>query len=214
MIAAPNRPRLLLFDFDGVLADYRRELRCEQLARAIGADPALVVRALFKSGLENRSDRGELELDDYLDALRSQYGLQVPREAFIEARRLATRPRPDMVALCQRLQAQTALAIFTNNGRWLGQQFARIAPPLTPLFASRIICSAELGLTKPDPQAFLTCLQQLGFQPRSTLFIDDVAANVEGARQAGLDALLFESFESLHAALAGRGFDLESAHAS
>ena len=213
MNARLTRPRLLLFDFDGVLVDYSREQRCQYLARAIGSDPASVQRALFKGGLENRSDRGELELDDYLDALRSQYGLQVPREAFIEARRVATRPRAEVVALCERLRHQAALAILTNNGRWLGQHFGRIAAPLAALFASRILCSAELGLTKPDPQAFLTCLQHLGFQPGSTLLIDDNADNVASALTVGLDAVLFEDVATLRQDLAERGFDLESAHA-
>ncbi len=214
MTAMGPRPRLLLFDLDGVLVEYRRELRCQHLARAIGADPASVQQALFQSGLENRSDRGELELDDYLDALRSQYGLQVPREAFIAARRASTRPRPEMVALCESLRRQAALAIFSNNGRWLVQNFARIAAPLAPLFASRILCSAELGLCKPDPQAYLACLQELGFQPGSTLFIDDNADNVVAARTVGLSALQFESVPALRSALAELGFDLDPAHAS
>lgn len=209
----PARPRLLLFDFDGVLVDYRREVRCEHLARAIGSDAATVQRALFKSGLENRSDRGELDLDDYLDALRSQYGLLVPGEAFIEARCAATRPRADMLALCRQLQPQVALAILTNNGRWLVRHFNRIAAPLVPLFAPRILCSAELGLCKPDPHAYLACLQELGFQPASTLFIDDHPENVAQARQAGLQAWLFESVPSLRNSLGELGFELEPAHA-
>lgn len=212
MMARP-RPRLLLFDFDGVLVDYRREVRCQHLARAIGSDAATIQRALFKSGLENRSDRGELELDDYLDALRSQYGLLVPDEAFIAARCAATQPRRDMQALCQQLRDQAALAIFTNNGRWLVQNFNRIAAPFAPLFASRILCSAELGLCKPDPHAYLACLQELGFQPGSTLFIDDHPDNVAQARTAGLQALQFESVPLLRDALNEFGFELDPAHA-
>ncbi|HMB43571.1 MAG TPA: hydrolase, partial [Luteimonas sp.] len=63
----PTRPKLLLFDLDGVLVDYQREIRCRQLALALGADEQEVYQALFKRGLEDRCDRGELALADYLD---------------------------------------------------------------------------------------------------------------------------------------------------
>src|SRR5262245_59610677 len=50
------RPKLLLFDLDGVLVEYSRELRCRRLARTLDVDEAEVRRALFERGLESRSD--------------------------------------------------------------------------------------------------------------------------------------------------------------
>ena len=97
-----------------------------------------------------------------------------------------------MLAFCERLAERTQLGIFTNNGHWLQQHAERIVPELMPLFGTRFVSSGSLRLTKPDPEAFALCLQQLGFAAGSTLFVDDKAANVDGARQAGLDAFVFE----------------------
>jgi putative hydrolase of the HAD superfamily len=207
------RPKLLLFDLDGVLADYRRDVRCRHLAESLGVDEGEVRQALFGRGLETRSDRGELDLPDYLDELRTDLGWNLPDDEFIAARRHATRVRPEMLVLCERLAEHSALAIFTNNGAWFGEQAPRIVPELMPLFGRRFVCSGSLGACKPEPEAFAACLQRLGFNAYSTLFIDDAPENVDGAREAGLDAVLYQSYADLCAELKARDLDPGDDHA-
>jgi HAD superfamily hydrolase (TIGR01509 family) len=209
------RPKLLLFDLDGVLARYERPLRCRQLADAAGAGTDEIEAALFgRNGLELRSDRGEIDLPEYLDLLREQYGWNLTDDDFLGARRAATRADPAMLALCESLAPQAALAIFTNNGAWFGDAARRIVPELSPLFGRRLVCSGSLGLLKPAPEAYVACLQRLGFNALSTLLVDDRGENVEGARAAGLDAVRFESIDGLRAALREREFDLGDDDAS
>jgi putative hydrolase of the HAD superfamily len=196
------RPRLLLFDLDGVLVRYERSLRCRQLADAVGAETADVEAALFgRNGLELRSDRGEIDLPEYLDQLREQHGWNVTDDDFLAARRAATRVDPAMLELCEALAPQVALAIFTNNGAWFGESARRIVPELSPLFGRRLVCSGSLGLMKPAPEAFVACLQRLGFNALSTLFIDDRAENIVGATAAGLEAVQFDGIAGLRAVL-------------
>jgi FMN phosphatase YigB (HAD superfamily) len=208
------RPKLVVFDLDDVLVDYQRPARIESLARVVGAAPTTVHDALFKSGLETKNDRGELGLEDYLDAIRRRHGLDIPMEAFIEARRQSMRLRRDVLGLAQRIAPQTTLALFTNNGQWLGRHLPKFLPELRPLFGTRMVTSGQLGTTKPDPQAYFACLATLGFSPASSLMIDDHPDNVTGAHSAGLDAILYASPPQLAGELLRRGFDLEPVHAS
>ncbi|MGH8029918.1 MAG: HAD-IA family hydrolase, partial [Arenimonas sp.] len=136
------RPKLLLFDLDGVLVRYEQALRCRQLADVVGAGEVDIAAALFgRNGLELRSDRGEIDLPEYLDLLREQHGWNVTDDDFIAARRAATRVDEDMLALCEVLEPQAALGIFTNNGAWFGDAARRIVPELSPLFGRRMVCS-------------------------------------------------------------------------
>ena len=64
-----------------------------------------------------------------------------------------------------------------------------------------LLFSSRLGLVKPDPAAFRAAVEALSRKPSEVLFIDDRAANVEGARAAGLRALLFTSARALRAEL-------------
>jgi putative hydrolase of the HAD superfamily len=207
----PARPRLLLFDLDDVLADYDRPARCAALARAAGADADAMFEAMFgDEGLEHASDRGDIGLQGSLDGLRERHGWRIDAASFLEARRLSTRPRPDMLALCRALSAQARIAVFTNNGDWVGEHMHRIAPELPPLFGAAIVCSGQMRLSKPDPAAFLACLSRLGnHPPAEVLFVDDNAGNVAGARAAGLDAVEFTHIHSLRHALRARGFELQ-----
>lgn len=50
--------------------------------------------------------------------------------------------------------------------------------------------SHELGLRKPDPVSFVKLLEIEKLEAEETLFIDDTAKNIEGAKQAGLQTIL------------------------
>jgi len=189
------KPKLLLLDLDDVLVDYSHVIRCRVLAEMTGATEKYVHDAVFASGFETRSDRGEFDLDMYMDLLRSEWGLSIPGDDFIAARKQATRVRPGMLKFCEQLSEQVQLGIFSNNAHWFYQNASQIVPELMPLFRQRFVCSGTLGATKPEEFAFLQCVQRLGFAPYSTLFVDDKVRNVEGAKLAGLDAFVFENEE-------------------
>ena len=64
-----------------------------------------------------------------------------------------------------------------------------------------IVVSGEEGVAKPDAAIFHRLLERYGLEPRTSLFIDDTAVNVEAARGLGFQAHHFRSPEALHAAL-------------
>ena len=59
-----------------------------------------------------------------------------------------------------------------------------------------IVISAEVGLMKPNPQIYHLALRRLDLLPAEVLFVDDSAANIAGARTAGLPALHFTDPEA------------------
>lgn len=59
-----------------------------------------------------------------------------------------------------------------------------------------IIVSADVGLLKPNIGIYRTLLDRYGLQPSETIFMDDVIANVEGARQVGMYAIHFTTAEA------------------
>ncbi|MFZ1681415.1 MAG: HAD family phosphatase [Rhizobiaceae bacterium] len=68
-----------------------------------------------------------------------------------------------------------------------------------------ITVSGEVGLLKPDPEIYHHHARAFGLDPSATLFIDDSAANVEGAKSAGWQAIRFVDPAGLRADLAGLG---------
>jgi len=66
-----------------------------------------------------------------------------------------------------------------------------------------VIVSSVAKVIKPDPEIFALALRQFGVAAADCLFIDDVAANVDGARAAGLAAVQFTSAPALRRLLLG-----------
>lgn len=106
-----------------------------------------------------------------------------------------------MLDFVETLAAQRRVLLFsnTNHEHWsflvdaTGGRLGRLEAYL----------SHELGLMKPTPSAFVAVAERAGLDPRRTLFIDDIEANVEGARQAGFLATRFVNEATLRQDLAG-----------
>jgi 2-haloacid dehalogenase len=60
-----------------------------------------------------------------------------------------------------------------------------------------VTVSGEVGLIKPDRAIYDRHAATFGLEPQATLFIDDSPKNVQGARDAGWQALLFTAPDSL-----------------
>ncbi len=65
-----------------------------------------------------------------------------------------------------------------------------------------MVLSFQHQVLKPEPQIYRELLGGYQLREEECLFIDDVAANVEGARRMGMDAVLYQSPEELRHDLA------------
>lgn len=62
-----------------------------------------------------------------------------------------------------------------------------------PEMCDALIYSHEIGYLKPDARAYQAVCAQLGVSPSQAVFLDDVEANVHGAVQAGMRAVLYRN---------------------
>lgn len=177
---------LLLLDVDGVLVQYQRAQRVLHLAQALQVPTQAVRSALYDSGLEAAHDNGTLDGQAYLARLGALLGRPVDVPTWIAARQAASHPQQSVL---QRLLAlQLPMAVLTNNGALMVQALPTLLPELFPALQGRVFCSADFSLRKPASEVFLRTLEVLGVAPSHTLFVDDLFANVRGARAAGLHA--------------------------
>jgi 2-haloacid dehalogenase len=54
-----------------------------------------------------------------------------------------------------------------------------------------MVISGEVGVIKPDPRIYEILLARFAIDPHRAVYIDDVAANVEGARRFGIHGVHF-----------------------
>jgi HAD superfamily hydrolase (TIGR01509 family) len=99
-----------------------------------------------------------------------------------------------------RAAGRVRLGLLSNAPR--GTSATLEARGLVPLFDDAVV-SGDVGLAKPDPAIYRLAAERLGVAPAACLFIDDMARNIEGARQAGMTGHLYEAggFDGLVARL-------------
>ncbi|TQV76059.1 HAD family phosphatase [Exilibacterium tricleocarpae] len=62
-----------------------------------------------------------------------------------------------------------------------------------------IVISGHEQMAKPDSAIFTLLLERFSLSPRETVFIDDLAANVEAARDLGIRSIQFEQTDTCYA---------------
>lgn len=91
------------------------------------------------------------------------------------------------------------VTLLTN---WASDTFKEARQRFTFLEKPRgVTVSGDIGLIKPDLAIYQRHASTFGLQPSATVFIDDSQKNVDAAKQAGWQALLFTNAKTLEADL-------------
>ncbi len=200
-------PQLVIFDMDDVLCHYDLGRRLRALGALAGVSARDVRAAVWDSGFEELADAGVYaEPDYYLNEFSQRLGFEISQEQWIEARRVAMTPSPEVLALAQKISTQTRIAIYTNNGPIVKNNLETLFPEAAAVFEERF-CSYQFGTKKPDPEAFTRLVNLVGKEPANCWFIDDKKSNIQGARMAGLRGHHFVNYEGLAAEALAIGFE-------
>lgn len=197
--------KLVLFDMDNVLCAYDRPARVAYLAELAGTTREAVHAAIWDSGFEALGDCGALDASNYLRGFGKRIGYPLSLEEWVEARRRSMQADRAMLEIASSLRNTVEIAILTNNTTLVADRIDALLPELRPLFGPRIYASARFKTAKPDPRCYRLCLSELDVRPETVLFVDDLAANVAGAREAGLRAHHHTSVEAFRQALSEYG---------
>lgn len=131
---------------------------------------------------------GAIDFPTYTEALSRRLGIELPlgdwergwNELFVGAYEQVVRRLPE-------LGRKFALFCFTNtNTTHQNLWSVRFQKQLRQF--RHIYVSSEIGLRKPDSDAYLHVASDMGFAPGDIVFVDDTRENVDGAIEAGMDA--------------------------
>jgi len=195
----------LLFDMDGVFCAYDFPTRLNHLEDVTGVPAAEIEARIFKSGFEDGADLGHYGADGYIKEIARLLDTDMDRNTWLAARAASMTPWPEMAQLARDLKGRHPIAMLSNNGWLLREAIGGIMPELPEVFGERLFFSAELGGGKETPATFTTLLAVLGWQPATTLFIDDSETYIASAAEAGLQTFTFSDVAGFRAELLERG---------
>jgi putative hydrolase of the HAD superfamily len=143
-------------------------------------------------------ERGEITLDEYLDAVVFDKPRNFSREEFFGAICAQSKKLPDG-ALCilKELAASDKCMLGALNNEALETHEYRVKIfELHDLFKFTFT-SCYMGLRKPDPKIYTRALGILGVTPERSVFIDDRLENVAAAAALGMNAIRFTGADAL-----------------
>ena len=146
-------------------------------------------------------ERGEIPFSDYAEHLGSLFDVTLDEASWLAGwNDIWTEPFADVITLLPEVAARYPLYCFTNTNEAHTVYWRANYPEALTSF-KHIFVSSEIGARKPQPSAFQTVCQEMGHPPSQVLFLDDTQENVDGALEAGLDAVYTPNQEAVVAAL-------------
>jgi glucose-1-phosphatase len=192
----------IVFDFGNVLGffDYRRTLN--RLAPHTDMSADEMYTAVYESSLEDQYETGLLSTAEFLERIRVLCRLRCDDEVLAEAWSDIFHPNVEVCALAAALKPRYRLLLGSNtnelHSRWFRRQFAD-----TLRHFDHLVLSHEIGVRKPLAGFFQHCQKLAGHVPAECVFIDDLAANIAGAR--AWHGILYKDVADLRAQLRAVG---------
>ena len=201
-----SAPQALLFDMGGIVIDCTFE-RAFQAWQPLSRLSLAQIRERFQCDLAyQRHERGEIDAAAYYAHLASTLQLQAePAQIAQGWNAIFAGEIAETAALVRAMRGRLPCHAFTNTNAAHMAEWSRLYPGLVQSF-DRIFASHQIGLRKPEQAAFDHVAGAIGVAPEAILFFDDLLANVEGARAAGLQAVHVRSPRDVRDALASFGY--------
>lgn len=207
---SPSDIQAVIFDMGRVLVNIDNQLLVEKLFKGLNTnDPQELGRHTMSDPAMVEFNCGRIPDEEFHRRMCEQYGLEPNFETFKSLWCEIFYPMDGMEDLVRSVSKKTTVGLLSdtdpihwnfirNRWPWIGQ----IKNPTL---------SYEIGVMKPNAAIYLAAAQHVRTPPPQCLFIDDLQANVDGARAVGMQGLLFEGVKPLSQKLDSMGLLVEGA---
>jgi glucose-1-phosphatase len=184
--------KTVIFDLGGVLFDIDLKLT-QQAFQKLGAttDFDTVYSFQKQAGIFDAFERGNISPAQFRDGLRKWLPETVTDKQIDHAwNALLIGFPPDKVELLNKLKNRYQLFLLSNTNEIHLPEVLRMMPPgqLENLFV-KTYYSCRMGMRKPDKEIYEKVITDNKLDPSTTIFIDDLIQNTEGAKLTGLQTL-------------------------
>jgi len=184
----------IIFDLGGVVLnlDYSRTISAFQKLGINNFEASY--SQLVQTGLFDEYERGEITSQDFRNGIRKVFDVDLDDNQVDTAWNAMLLDLPfERLELLRKLGERKRIVLLSNTNEIHIHQFNRalhLQHGLKNLSGhfQKLYYSFELGMRKPEERIFQHVLNEQGFDPTKTLFIDDSPQHIEGARKVGLNA--------------------------
>src|SRR5208282_655638 len=202
--------RAIIFDIGRVLV--RVDIRSAQagLAQGLSLTPEELWSAIEKDPRWTDWQEGRIPPHDWHLHLCQRLGISLNFEQFTAVWNSALDLQPiHPLRLFEELSKRYRLVLLSNTDP-IHVAYLESTYDFYQYFPKgQRIYSCSVGASKPDPLIYREALRVSRVRAGEAVYIDDIAANVEAARQLGLYGIHYQSPQQLLQAFAGLGIKVE-----
>lgn len=193
----------IVFDLGNVLLPFDWEIAADRFCERTGCTRRELDDYIMTTPFVNQLGLGQMSKEQFFATVAGDFGFDGTYEEFALIWSDMFTVDEAMRDLAARLKGRYPRYILSNtNAIHMDFIFARF--PFVRDFEGHIL-SHEVGLQKPDRRIYELTAARFGLEPARTVFIDDIAANVAGARAAGWHGIHHTGYATTSAELTRLG---------
>jgi len=181
----------VILDMGNVLLDFNPEVSLNAFCSS-EEEKNVIRKELFGGPEWQMGDRGDITDAQRYDLVK----LRVPEKYHKALKECALRwdvcmkPVKGAADFCNYVKEKGfGIYVLSNASNLFYEYF----PTFLPLdFFDGVFVSSDYRMLKPDAEIYLTFLEKYGLNAHDCIFIDDREANVQAAREVGMNAVRFE----------------------
>lgn len=192
----------VIFDWGGVLIDDPAPGLARYCADALGVSKEDYITAHRK--FEADFQTGRVSEDAFWERVCGELKVQKPKVASLwtSAFKAVYRPKTDVFELAHTLRENSYRTALLSNTEIPAMEF--FYQQGYDIFDVSVFSCAE-GTKKPERKIYELTLEKLSILPSQAVLIDNRQDYIDGAKDVGLNTILFESTEQVKKELAGFG---------
>lgn len=197
----------IYFDLGNVILNFDHRLACRQIESITGVSSEQVNSLIFDSGLQIKYETGEISSFEFYESSCQAMGCRPEQARFLNAFSDIFEWNTRLIPLMAQLAASGfPIGILSNTCAAHWELICDQYKLISQIFPVAIL-SYEVQSMKPDATIYTRAVEEAACDSARCFFVDDRDENVAGARQAGMDAVLYESLMNLLGQLADRGVE-------
>jgi putative hydrolase of the HAD superfamily len=196
--------KTIIFDLGNVIAffDHRRGL--EKLRPFSPLTVEEMYASVYAGEVEDRIERGLVNPATYLGEVHKLWRLRCDPEYLGHVLGDVFWANPETCELVPRLRERYRILLGSNTNAVHARRFLKQFGDVFQHF-HHLVLSYEIGFRKPDADFYHACQRYTKAKASECVFIDDLAANIEGARNFGFQAIHYQPNDGLAGRLAALG---------
>lgn len=183
-----------IFDVGNVILPFDPMRACRRLAELCGITADEICAEVYGRKLEREFEEGSISDEVFTQGVTEILGIDLSAEQLRPIWADIFDENMDVSQLVRRIRKHHRVMLLSNTNAWHWEFAADTYPIIRDV--PEWILSYEVGALKPDPIIYQAALEKLD-GASMVIFVDDIEANVQGARKLGMTGVQFQSCEQI-----------------